>query len=112
MCCNRRFRYLLIRSTFHPLAPPDPVDLDTIALSVDLRATRWLERHHLLERPDEADSFSQIEQERTPLEACLEGSLGIGELTTLRAGQAVQDDKPSPPMPRPSRSAPVLWKLG
>jgi hypothetical protein len=93
------------RATFHPLAPPDPVDLDTLALNVDLRATRWLERHHLLERPNEVDSFSQLEPERTPLEACLEGSLGIGELTTLRAGQAVQEDEQPPPMPRPSRSA-------
>ena len=93
------------RSVFHELAPPDPVDLDTIALNVDLRATRWLERHHLLRHPDEVDSFSQLEPERTPLEACLEGSLGIGELTTLRAGQAVQDDEQLPPLPRPSRSA-------
>jgi hypothetical protein len=36
---------------------------------------------------------------------CLEGSLGIGELTTLGGRQAVQDDEQSPPLPRPARSA-------
>jgi hypothetical protein len=70
------------RAEFHRLPYPTQSDLEDIALNVEIRATRWLRRKGLLLDPDEAHFNNEV-PERAALDACLEGSLGIAELTCV-----------------------------
>ncbi len=95
--------------TFHPLPRPTQADLDDIVHAVEVRVTRWLRRKGLLADPDPDADFSDEPPERSALDACLEGSLGLGELTELAGacprggdGGAERDDlEPA----RPTKSA-------
>jgi hypothetical protein len=76
------------RAAFHPLPPPDAIDIATIAQSVELRVLAWLRHQGLLsERDDDADDGPP----RSALDACLSGSLGLGELAAL-FGREQSDD--------------------
>ena len=67
---------------FHALARPSQSDLEDMALNVEIRVTRWLKRKRLVMGPDEV-YYSNERAERGAIDACLEGSLGIGELTCV-----------------------------
>ncbi len=93
---------------FHPLPRPSPAVLGTIVHNVEIRVTRWLRRKGLLPGPDADADFSNEPPERSALDACLEGSLGLGELTELpgaypRGGDLAERDDLEPA--RPTRSA-------
>ncbi len=68
-------------ATFHPLPPPEPVQLKDIAFLVYRRFTSWLRRHGLLRRSE--DDGNDDEGDTDPLTACLRGSLGLGRLSNL-----------------------------
>ena len=69
---------------FHELRPPEPDDLEDIAFNVHQRFLRWLQRHGLLK--NEAESgFSNESPELTALQACAQGSLGLGNLVKKRS---------------------------
>jgi len=89
---------------FHRLGQPDPTDLADIAFNTSMRVQRWLQRKGLLADPDEVH-FSNETPERAALDACLEGSIGLGDLTCLPddadAGARAGGDEP----PRPERRA-------
>ena len=93
------------RATFHSLLPPSHVDLATLALNVDVRAVRWLKRSGLLLTGDKVDPFSQVRPDSSALDACLEGSLGIGEIVRLPSKASGQDnnDAQEEPLPQPTR---------
>jgi hypothetical protein len=92
------------RAEFHRLRRPDPTDLTDIAFNASMRVQRWLRRKGLLVDPDE-EQFSNDTPERAALDACLEGSIGLGELTSLPddtdAGAHADGDE----LPRPERRA-------
>ena len=95
---------------FHALPRPDRCTLDTIATNVQIRATRWLKRKGLLRDPTDDDAFHNDVPDRSALDSCLQGSLGLGELTelgpnasTTALGESSSD--PEPELPRPSKSA-------
>jgi hypothetical protein len=71
------------RARFHRLPRPGQNDLDDLACRVSLRVERWLRRKRLL-CDGEQRLFNNEMRELEPLDACLQGSLGIGELTYLR----------------------------
>lgn len=73
-------------ATFHPLPPPEPVQLKDIAFLVHRRFTGWLRRQGLLRRSDDDDTCD--EGNTDPLTACLRGSLGLGQLCKLPQTQA------------------------
>jgi hypothetical protein len=78
---------------------PTQADLAGIAERVAVRVTRWLRRRGLL-----LDESSDVPPpERTALDACLERSLGLGELVALPG--AVADRAGDDLLPRPSKSA-------
>ena len=80
------------RAEFHRLPRPTQSDLEDIALNVEIRVTRWLRRKGLITDPDGV-LYGNQPTERGALDACLEGSLGIGELTRVpeRAGSGLDD---------------------
>jgi hypothetical protein len=67
---------------FHRLPRPTRNDLDDLARRVSLRAERWLRRKRLLCDDDQALCNNET-RELEPLDARLEGSLGIGKLAYL-----------------------------
>jgi hypothetical protein len=90
-------------ATFHPLTAPDSTDLQDIASDVAIRTLAWLRRGGLLH--DERDETDAPEQpDRSALVACLEGSLGLGELTALRERNQAEGDGDDA-RPAPSKSA-------
>jgi hypothetical protein len=73
-------------ATFHPLPAPDRAELQDIASDVAIRTLTWLRRRDLLrDEPDETydETDSTEQRDCSALGACLEGSLGLGELTAL-----------------------------
>jgi len=71
---------------FHELRQPVSNDLEDIAFNVHQRFLRWLRRHGLLKNDDE-DGFSNESAECSALEACAQGSLGLGNLVKKRGRQ-------------------------
>jgi len=68
---------------FHEQRQPAPVDLEEIAFNVHQRFMRWLRRHGLLKsEPD--DGISNEAPKLSALEACAQGSLGLGNLVKKR----------------------------
>jgi hypothetical protein len=95
------------RARFHRLAPPGPSDLEDIALNVSVRVERWLRRKQLLLDTEEAlfNNFNNQTPEATPLDACLQGSLGIGELTCLPEDRSsCVADTVEPLLPKPTKA--------
>jgi hypothetical protein len=90
------------RADFHRLPKPDHADLETLAFNTEMRVTAWLRRHGLLrdEDVDAADGTAS----RSALDACLEGSLGLGELTALPAKHPPLLGADDMALPVPSRS--------
>ena len=71
------------RAEFHRLPAPHGNDLVDIAFNIHQLFLRWLERHHLL-RTRRDDDVSNEAAERSALEACAQGALGLGGLVTVR----------------------------
>ena len=69
---------------FHELRQPVPDDLEEIAFNVHQRFMRWLRRHGLL-KSEADDEFSNESPEFSALEACAQGSLGLGNLVKKRS---------------------------
>ena len=78
------------RAAVHQLPSPAQSDLEAIAFNFDVRVRTWLRRKHLL--IEDADHFCNEPPQRTAIDACLEGSLGLGELTRLPARNAAEPD--------------------
>jgi len=99
--------------SFHPRPRPTQGALDDIVHAIEIRVTGWLRRKGLLRDPDPDAHFSNESPERSALDACLEGSLGLGELTALAgvcprgdAGGAERDDlEPARPTKAARRGA-------
>jgi Putative transposase/Transposase zinc-binding domain len=68
---------------FNQLAIPNRSDLETIGHTVELRVLRWLRRRGLLDDGEAEPAEHDAELQRDALDACLRGSLGIGELSSL-----------------------------
>jgi hypothetical protein len=78
------------RADFRRLPPPDRMDLETLTVNVEMRVVAWLRRRGLLDNaPDEPPTEPVA---RTALDACVDGSLGLGELTVLRSRRGPIDD--------------------
>jgi hypothetical protein len=71
---------------FQELRQPKPFDLEEIAFNVHQRFMRWLRRHGLLKNEAD-DEFSNEATELSALEACAQGSLGLGNLVKKRNKQ-------------------------
>jgi hypothetical protein len=71
------------RAEFHRLMAPHANDLVDIVFNVHQLFVRWLERHHLLETSRD-DDVSNEAADRSALEACAQGALGLGGLVTVR----------------------------
>jgi hypothetical protein len=69
---------------FHELRPPAPDDLEDIAFNVHQRFLRWLKRHGFLKNEAD-DGYSNESPELSALEACAQGSLGLGNLVKKRS---------------------------
>ena len=91
------------RADFHRLPKLDVIDLQTLALNLQMRAAAWLRRRGLLR--DEADDAPVDQTPRAALDACLESSLGTGELTTLPANRPARRHPTTKRRSRPNRSA-------
>ncbi|HWA78502.1 MAG TPA: transposase [Polyangiaceae bacterium] len=79
------------RGTFQTLPAPDNSDLQDIASDVAIRTLTWLRRRDLLrDERDEVDCTDP--RDRSALAVCLEGSLGLGELTVLRERNKAEGD--------------------
>ena len=69
------------RADFWRLPAPDHLDLETLTLNVEMRVVAWLRRGGFLDdERDGPDAQSADPEARAALDACLEGSLGLGEL--------------------------------
>jgi hypothetical protein len=68
---------------FHKLRQPAADDLEDIAFNVHQRFLRWLQRHGLL-KSEADDGFSDESAELSALQACAQGSLGLGNLLKMR----------------------------
>jgi hypothetical protein len=89
---------------FHQLPRPTQSDLDDIALNVHARALRWLRRKGFVEDSDEPQ-LNNEPPELTALDSCLQGSLGIGELTSLpQTGNSATSGEPEQ-LPKPTKAA-------
>jgi hypothetical protein len=91
------------RAAFHHLPHPSQGDLETIAINVEARVLTWLGRRGFLAKPD--DDTGEQQDSRSALDACLEGSLGLGELTALPGGAIGNDDLALPMPSKPPRRA-------
>jgi hypothetical protein len=91
------------RAAFHHLPHPSQGDLETIAINVEARVLTWLGRRGFLAKPD--DDTGEQQDSRSALDACLEGSLGLGELTALPGGAIGNDDLVLPIPGKPPRRA-------
>jgi hypothetical protein len=86
---------------FHQLPIPNRSDLEAIGHAVELRVLNWLRRRSLLDADEAEQPDHDAERQRDALDACLRGSLGIGELSSLpgseiAAGQGTAEDSPGP----------------
>ena len=79
------------RADFVPLPRPTQSDLEDLALNVEIRVMRWLRRRRLVMDSDEVD-YGNACPDRDALDACLEGSLGLGELTCLPDAHGSRSD--------------------
>jgi hypothetical protein len=66
---------------FYQLPLPNPGDLHDISHTVELRVLRWLKRRGLMQAA--TDPVADPSDPPTALDACLQGSLGVGELVAL-----------------------------
>lgn len=66
---------------FYQLPLPNPGDLHDVGHAVELRVLRWLKRRGLLK--EATDPVADQPDPPTALDACLQGSLGVGELVAL-----------------------------
>jgi len=87
------------RADFWRLPTPDRMDLETLTVNVEMRVVGWLRRHGFLDNdPDEPPTEPVA---RSALDACLHGSLGLGELTAMPSRPGPSDDGhealPAPP---------------
>jgi hypothetical protein len=84
------------RADFHLLSKPTRTELDTLAFNVEIRVTAWLRRRGLL-ADDDGDAGGDT-GDRSALDACLEGSLGLGELSALptKRSRVATGDRLSP----------------
>ncbi len=73
--------------------------LEDLALAVEARVIRWLKRQGLLASEASAPNDSEP-QDTSALEACLAGSLGIGELVRLKSAPVAL-----PPSAAPAKKA-------
>ncbi|MES1175278.1 MAG: transposase zinc-binding domain-containing protein [Myxococcales bacterium] len=73
------------RAEFWRLPTPDRLDLETLTVNVEMRVVSWLRRHGFLN--DDSSDRAVEPSARSALEACLEGSLGLGDLSTLPGGR-------------------------
>lgn len=71
------------RTTFHLLPRPTHDDLDALAFNVEMRVLAWLRRRSLLSDGEDRNGAEPV---RSAIDACLEGSLGIGELAAPADG--------------------------
>jgi hypothetical protein len=90
------------RAEFHRLPKPDHTDRETLAFNVEVRVTAWLRRRGLLRDESDVADAADDPAARSALDACLHGSLGLGELTALPAKRAsprsgTDDDAPRVP---------------
>ncbi len=92
---------------FHQLAIPNRSELETIGHAVELRVLRWLRRRVCSGPTKRSRPSTMLSSHRDALDACLRGSLGIGELSSLpgsasTAGQGKGQDSAAsnPPNPR------------
>ena len=78
------------RADFWRLPTPDRMDLETLTVNVEMRVVGWLRRHGFLDNdPDEPPTEPVA---RSALDACLQGSLGLGELTAMPSRPGPSDD--------------------
>jgi len=87
------------RADFWRLPTPDRMDLETLTVNVEMRVVGWLRRHGFLDNdPDEPPTEPVA---RAALDACLQGSLGLGGLTATPSRPGPSDDGhealPAPP---------------
>lgn len=73
-------------ATFHRTPAPRQLDIDEITHAVHIRVLRWLKRKRLIRDPDDEQDPNEP---RTPsaLQACLQGSLGMGRLVSVDEGR-------------------------
>ncbi|MEO7035641.1 MAG: transposase zinc-binding domain-containing protein, partial [Polyangiaceae bacterium] len=72
---------------FEKVGAPNGSELEDLALAVEARVIRWLERQGLLvSEASQSASEDSEPPESSALEACLAGSLGIGQLVRLKSG--------------------------
>jgi hypothetical protein len=83
------------RANFHRLPKPDHTDLDTLAFDVEMRVKRWLRRGGLLGNESDADDIAEDPATLSALDACLQGSLGVGEITALPANPTLSRPRPT-----------------
>jgi hypothetical protein len=87
------------RANFWRLPTPDRLDVETLTVNVEMRVVSWLRRHGLLN--DDSSEPPADPTARSALEACLLGSLGLGELSALPSRHGPTDDAhdslPAPP---------------
>lgn len=69
------------RAQFHQLGSPRKSDIEEIALNTATRVVRWLGRKGLV-NSEPGDDRPPVEP--TALDACLQGSLGLGQLVSLK----------------------------
>lgn len=86
------------RGEFHALSGPTATELEDIAFNVEMRTVRFLKRKGLMVDAVDCDTGVPADRaDRTALDACLEGSLGVGELIHVapREDSHVVDESPS-----------------
>jgi Putative transposase len=77
------------RADFCRLPTPDRLDVETLTVNVEMRVVSWLRRHGFLN--DDSSEPPADPAARSALEACLLGSLGLGELSALPSRQGPTD---------------------
>ncbi|HEY3669240.1 MAG TPA: hypothetical protein VGL19_24750 [Polyangiaceae bacterium] len=89
------------RADFWRLPTPDRLDVETLTVNVETRVVSWLRRHGFLN--DDSSEPPADPAARSALEACLLGSLGLGELSALPSRQGPTDDGHNA-LPAPTKS--------
>jgi hypothetical protein len=67
------------RARFHPLPPPQPVELTSVAYDVYRKFEVWLKNKELMRLADADETYANEDA----LATCLRGSLGIGQVVEL-----------------------------
>jgi hypothetical protein len=89
------------RADFWRLPTPDRMDLETLTVNVEMRVVAWLRRHGFLN--DDSSEPPAGPAGPAALDACLLGSLGLGELSALPSKGAPLGDGHDA-LPTPTRS--------